>query len=68
MPLSRVATIERLRVDSVDILHTTGQRWVKRLNHKVVVVGHQAVGVAKPVEPLDSSTHDLQEHIAVVIV
>jgi hypothetical protein len=40
--------IEALRVDSIQLPHTFGQIGIRRLNHKVIMVGHQAVGITHP--------------------
>jgi len=56
-----VSTVESLRIDAIEKLHAPRQvsRW--RFDEKVVVVGHQAVGVTDPVESRYHATQDIEE-------
>ena len=40
--------VEALRIEPVQTVHSAGQRFSARLEEKVVVSRHQAVGVARP--------------------
>ena len=46
MPDPSVAAVEALGVDAVQLAHADGQVAVRRLDHQVVMVAHQAVGMA----------------------
>lgn len=49
---SLVVSIDPLRVDAVEVSHATRQVRIGRFDQQMVVIGHQAVHVAKPSEAL----------------
>jgi hypothetical protein len=49
-PFVIVSLIEMLRVAPIDLLHTAGKISLGRLNQQMVMVGHEAVGMAAPIE------------------
>jgi len=40
--------IEALRIDPIQLTHASSQIGIRRLNHEVTVVSHQAVGTTHP--------------------
>jgi hypothetical protein len=60
-----VPAVELLGIDTVELSHATRERWVNRLDEQVIVVRHQAVGVAEPVEPLDGLRQNLKEELPI---
>lgn len=61
-------SVERLGVDAVQVAHAGGEVSLRRFDEKMVVVAHQAVGVAEPVEALDGLAKDGEEYLAVTVV
>ena len=59
MTTAPMQVVEALRIDAVQLAHSFRQIPVRGLHQKVVVVGHQTVGVPPPVEPLA----DLREQV-----
>lgn len=55
--MALVTMVKPLRVDTVEKLHSSRQTWRRCLEEEVIVVRHQAVGVADPPE----SPHGLFE-------
>jgi hypothetical protein len=43
-----IMLIEALRLDPIQLTHASGQIGIRRLNHKAIVVSHQAVGITHP--------------------
>ena len=68
MPDPLVPTIERLRVDAIEKLHPTRQVGIRRLDEQVIVVAHQAVGMADPAVPHNHIAQHLQKPVAILIV
>jgi hypothetical protein len=63
-----VPFVEALGIDPVELSHAGRQIRLRRLHDEVVVVVHQAVGVAKPAESLDDAAKRRQEAWSVVVV
>ena len=61
MPHTLVTSI--LSVDAVELTHAFRQIAVRRLNQQVVVVIHQAPGMAYPVEVGNDLLQDRQKHL-----
>jgi len=62
-----MATIERLRIETVEPVHPYPDVRVGRLDGDVVVVRHQTVRLALPVEAPDDVSKDGEEEQAIVI-
>jgi hypothetical protein len=61
MALVSMPPVEPLGVDTVESLHTPRDVSVRRLDEKVEMIRHHAVGVASPFVPLDHVLEDLLE-------
>src|SRR3990172_8380220 len=68
MPHTPVAAIAGLGVDAVELTHALGQIAVRRLNQQVVVVIHQAPGMAYPVESGNDLSEGREEQQTVLVV
>lgn len=68
MARAAMAAVEGLAVDAVEVAHAARERRARGLDQQVVVVGHQAEGVAEPAPPLDRLRQDAQEGLPVVVV
>jgi hypothetical protein len=62
------ATIEVLGVPAVQVSHSSRQAAPRSLDEQVIVIGHQAVRVAKPVVPLSAKGEKLEETFAITRV
>ena len=60
--------IEPLRVDPIEMFHSPRQIGLRRLDKKVIVAIHQAVGIANPAKPLDDISQNLQEPLAISVI
>jgi len=63
-----VSLVELLGVQAVQALAAGGQALERRLDDRVVVVVHQAVGVADPVEPARDEEQVADEERAILVV
>ncbi len=63
-----MTTVERLRVDAVQISQASPEGRLRRLNEQVVVVSHQDIGVDPPAERLDHATQSRQEALPILVV
>jgi hypothetical protein len=63
-----VAFVELLRVAAVQLLEPVRQLLPRRVEDEVVVRGHEAEGVDRPVEPLDASPEVREELTSVGVV
>lgn len=68
MPYPPTPPIEGLRVHAVELAHGFGQIGVWGFKKQVVVIGHQAVGMAKHIEPAKRLPKDGQERIPVDVI
>jgi hypothetical protein len=68
VPDTSVTPIEALCVDTIEVAHPTREVCVRRLDQKVIVVGHQAVAVTYPVEALYYISHPLQKRAPIVVI
>ncbi len=68
MPCPLMAFIKKLCIDAVQLPHTEGEVSVGRLDQEVIVVVHQAVGMAKPVIPFIDVLKRVEEVDAVLVV
>jgi hypothetical protein len=63
-----VAPVEGLRVDPAEVAHPLAEIGRQRLDHQVVVVAHQAVGVAQPSAPGDGAPEQIEKVLPVGII
>ena len=68
MTHAMVSPIGPLREHAVQLAHALGQRRVTSLDQEVIVVAHQAVGMAHPAEPITDLSQHLKKHHPVGIV
>ena len=65
---SPVPAIDPLRVDTVELAHARCEVGFRGLEHEVVVIGHLAPDVDRPVVPLAAVGQDLKPRFAVGVV
>ena len=63
-----VATVEPLRVDTVELAHGLRKTGLPGLEEEVIVVVHQAVGVHGQVKARDNTFQNAQEALPVLVV
>ena len=68
MPDTTVPTIRCLGIDPIQLAHPFREVAVRGLNHQVVLVTHQTIGKASPIECCDNLSEDLQELRSVRII
>jgi hypothetical protein len=68
VPGPAVAFVEELRVDAVQLPHAEGKVAVRGLDEKMVMVGHEAVGVAEPIIAFVNMLEGVQEVQAVSVI
>jgi hypothetical protein len=68
VPNSLVPTIETLGVYPVQMSHTSGEICIDGLHHKVVVILHEAIGVAEPVETVHGLVQKHEKSISVPVI
>jgi len=62
-----VGAVKPLGIHAVDLPHAAGEAHLGRLDEEVVVVRHEAIGMADPVTTLDGIAEDPQERLTVDI-
>ena len=62
MPHPLVHPIKALRVHAVELAHPFAEIPIRRLDKKMVMVGHQAVGVDDPVKPSPDAREHFEKH------
>lgn len=68
MTNSAVPFVEELSIDAVQLSHTDGEISVRGLDEKVVVIGHEAVGVAYPIVSFVDVLESVQKVLAVMVI
>ena len=68
MTKPRMLSVEPLGIDTIEMPHASGKIGLRRLNKEMVVIGHQAVGVADPAETVDCGSKDLQKTQPISVV
>jgi len=68
MACPSVAFVEKLGVDTVQLPHTEGEVAIGRFDKDMVMVGHEAVGVADPIIPLVDVLEGVQEVQSILVV
>jgi hypothetical protein len=61
-------TIRALRIHAVELAHPLREIAIRGLNHQMIVIAHQAVGVTQPVEILDHRSQNIQKSMTVFVV
>jgi hypothetical protein len=68
MPDPAVPFVEKLGVDAVQLSHAEGEIAVRSLDEEVIVIGHEAVGVANPIVAFINVLESIQEVLAVLVI
>jgi len=66
--VSFMPSVKKLGIDAVKLPHAEGEVAVRCFDQKMVVVGHEAVGVAQPVITLVDVLKGVEEILAVLVV
>jgi hypothetical protein len=67
MTCPRVHFIEELRIHSIQLTHAEREIAVRRFNQKMIMVIHEAVGVANPIIALIDVLEGIQKIDAVLV-
>jgi hypothetical protein len=65
---SLMSFVEKLGIDAVQLSHTKREVAIGGLDQKMVVVGHEAIGVAQPIVALVYMLKGVEEVLAVLVV
>jgi hypothetical protein len=68
VPYPAMPLIESLRIDTVQLPHAYRKISVGCINEQMVMIVHQAIGVAEPIVPKGNIRKGIQEHFSVLIV
>lgn len=68
MPSFSVTSIVSLSIYAVELFHTERQIGIRRLDHEMVMILRQAVGMTEPVIAFDDRSKDREKNISVLIV
>ena len=68
MAYPAVPFIEELRIDAVQLPHTDGKIPVRGLNKKMVMIGHEAIGVTYPVITFIDVLKGVEKVLSVLVV
>lgn len=68
VPHAPVARVERLRIRTVEPAHAEGKIRPRRLEHEVVVIPHQTVGMANPGAARANPREQLEETATIALV
>jgi hypothetical protein len=62
-----VPPIISLSINAVKLSHSPGKIGIRGFYHKMIVIVHETVGVAKPVEPLHNGTEYKEKVFSILI-
>lgn len=68
VPNLAMIPIELLRVHAVQVAHASGKSVVHDLDNKVVMVPHEAVGMAEPLEAVAACSEELEKEGSISVV
>jgi len=68
VPVSLMPFVKELSVDAIQLSHANGEIAVGCFDQKMVMVGHEAVGVAHPVITLVDALKGIEEIFAVLVI
>src|SRR5262249_25269717 len=68
MANAAVSPVKSLGIDTVKLPHSLRQVSIRCFNDQVIVIVHQAIGVANPVKPLRDPSQSVQKQFAVAVV
>ena len=61
MPYSPMATIKGLGVAAIEMAHASGQCWLASFNYQMIVIVHEAIGMAAPRVSIDTLCQQLEK-------
>jgi hypothetical protein len=68
MPYPAMPLIESLRIDTIQLTHAYRKISVGCINEQMLMIVHQAIGVAEPIIPKGNIGECIQEHLSVLII
>jgi hypothetical protein len=68
VPYPAMPLIESLGIDTVQLPHAYRKISIGCINKKMVMIVHQAIGVAGPIVPKGNTRKGIQEHLSVLVV
>jgi hypothetical protein len=63
-----VSSVESLGIDPVELPHPPAEIALRGLDEQMIVIIHQAVGMAKPVEPGNNGNEDVKKEQPILVV
>jgi hypothetical protein len=63
-----VLSVVFLRIHAVHLAHADGEIGVRCFDHQMVVIIHEAEGMAKPIVPSDNGSEDGKENLSILII
>ncbi len=60
MPDAVMRAIDVLRINAIQLAHPPGKIAFDGLHHDLIMVSHQGIGMADPIEPLADGTQDVE--------
>jgi hypothetical protein len=68
VPYPAMPLIESLRIHTVQLPHAYRKISIGGINEQMVMIVHQAIGVAEPIVPKGNLRNRIEEHLSVLIV
>ena len=65
---SLMAPIGALGIDAIEVPHALRQISIRRFDQKMIMVAHQAIGVAVPIPSLSDLIQDREKRLAIVLI
>ena len=66
--ISFMPLVKKLRIDAIKLSHAEGEVAVGCFDQKMIVVGHEAVGVADPIVSLIDVLKGVQKILSVMVI
>jgi hypothetical protein len=63
-----VSSVESLGIDPVELPHPPAEIALRGLDEQMIVIVHQAIGMAKPVEPGDDGRQDFKKQHPILVI
>jgi len=63
-----MGTVVKLRVDAVELSHSSREIPLRRFDYYMIVIIHQTVRVAQPVKTVDNPAQRLKERLTITII
>ena len=68
MPGLAVPSVESLGIDSVELPHRPTEIALRGLDEKMIVITHQAIGMAQPLESGNNEMEDVKKQQPIIII